>query len=303
MLKKAIYIFGSIIFSVTFLTRCGGCEGEVVDNSVLVDSTELAKFEAGAVIKFNGRLFSIPSPIEIAKLIKQTNISYNKSILNPVSNNSNYATSLKQALNLGVYGADLTYINIYEEFSDGIKYFNTIKYLSNDLNIVNSFTEKLLKKIEHNKMNKDSLLIIVSKAFKNADKYLVDNERNDIAVLVLAGSWIESMYLITQSLKEKTNQKLIERIGDQKYPLENLIELLKPYYNHKSDNFDKLLDKLIDLAYVFDGVDITYTYKKPKTIESKKLTIIRSTSKTIINENQLKAITEKIERIRKEVIE
>ena len=303
MLKRKIYISIFIVLTVKLLTGCGGCEGEVVNDTGMVDSSKLAKFEAGTVIKFNGRLFSIPSPIEIADLIRKADISYNKDLLNPISNNANYTTSLKQALNLGVYGADLTYINIYEEFSDGIKYFNTVKYLSNDLNILNSFTEKLLKEIEENKMNKDSMLMIISKAFKNADKYLVDNERNDIAVLVLAGSWVESMYLISQSVKEKQNQKLIDRIGDQKHPLDNLIELLKPYYNHKSERFDKLLDELIDLAYVFDGVDIKYTYNKPKTIASKKLTIIRSKSQTIVNENQLKTITDKIEIIRKKIIE
>ncbi len=293
LLSSSILIF--IVYS--------GCEGESANNINKIDSAAVAEYEAGKLISFNGRLFSMPSPVQAAELIKNVNLSYNKDLLNPTHNKSKYTSSLKQSLNLGVYGADLAYTNIYEVFTQAALYFSAVKSLSKELNILNSFTENIIHDIERNSTNKDSLIRITTEAYRNADKYLIENERNDIAVLVIAGGWIESLYIMTQVVKEKTDEDLIIRIGEQKHPLNNLIELLKPYYSQKSDKFDKLLEDLADLALVYDGVVIEYTFKKPEIFPQKKLSIIKSEAKTVINDYQLKTISEKIGNIRNRIIE
>ena len=291
------------ILSYFFIVCCCGCEGESANKLEEIDSTAIADYEAGKLVTFNGRLFSMPSPVQVAELIKNVNLSYNKDIINPTSNKSKYSSSFKQSLNLGIYGADLAYINIYEIFIQASLYFNAVKSLSQELNILNSFTKNIIRDIERNSNNKDSLIRITSEAYRNADKYLIENERNDIAVLVIAGGWIESLYLMVQIVKEKADSDLINRIGEQKHPLDNLIELLRPYYSQKSDEFDLLLEDLADLALVFDGVVVEYKYKEPKIFPEKKLTVIKSETKTIMNEYQLKTITEKIEKIRTRIVE
>ncbi len=302
-MRKIFSIFILLLLSSTVILLHSGCEGESANNIDKIDSAAVAEYETGKLISFNGRLFSMPSPVQAAELIKNVNLSYNKDLLNPTSNKSKYTSSLKQSLNLGIYGADLAYINIYEIFTHAALYFSAVKSLSKELNILNSFTEKIIKDIDRNKTNKDSLIRITTDAYRNADKYLIENERNDIAVLVIAGGWIESLYIMTQVVKEQSDKNLINRIGEQKHPLDNLIELLRPYYSQKTEKFDLLLEELSDLALVFDGVTVEYTYKEPKIFPEKKLTVVKSKTRTSINEYQLKTITKKIEKIRNKIIE
>lgn len=303
MHKKTLILSAlAMIFSI-LSTGCDGCKGEDPDKDNTIDSVEKASENVGKIIKFNGRLFSIPSPFQIAELIKGSNATYNAELINPVNNSSKYTSSDKQALNLGVYGADLGYINIYEQYADAAKYFSVVKELSNSLNIMNSFTEKVFSDIEKNRTNRDSLMKIIARSYRNADSYLIDNERNDVAVLVLAGGWVESLYLMVQNYQEKPDNEILLRIGDQKHPLDNLIELLKPYYGHKSEDYDLLVEQLAEMAMIYDGVDIKYTYVEPKVQPDKKLTIIKSKTETIINEYQIKAITEQVSKIRKQIVD
>lgn len=77
-----------------------------------------------------------------------------------------------------------------------------------------------------------------------------ENDRNEVGALILAGGWIESLYILTQALRELTKQQeIINRIGEQKHPLDNLVEVLSPYY-YKSAEFSEFVDMLIDLNFM-----------------------------------------------------
>ena len=78
----------------------------------------------------NDILQRIPAPLEISVLLKESGKQYNASFLNPTDNLARYNTNYKKALNLGIYGTDLGYTNIYEQNNDGIKYMATIKELA-----------------------------------------------------------------------------------------------------------------------------------------------------------------------------
>jgi hypothetical protein len=292
-------------YSLAFLVLAGlilvSCNEETNDDdaSNKIDSTLL---KDPTIVKINDRLFSIPSPFQVAMLVKDLKVPFNKDLLNPVQNQSSYSTTFQQALNLGVYGADLSYLNIYEQLPDAAGYFAVIKVLSKELGILSTLDEKTLKRIEDNNSNKDSLMYILSTIYRDADAYLFNNNRNEVGLLVLAGGWVESLYIMTQTLKQENKQDIIDRIGDQKHPLNNLIELNRPYYGKLSDEFDAFLEELVDLATVFDGVVVEYTYEKPTVDKENKLTIVNSKSKTIINEYQLQKITEMIEKIRKRIV-
>jgi hypothetical protein len=299
MKNSALYLtFGIIFAGILF----NGCHGEDPKKDALSDSSSQFHYDAGKVVKFNGRLFSVPSPVQVASLIKASSMSYNKELLNPISKKDSYTGTFKQSLNLGVYGTDLGYINMYDQLSDAGGYFAVIKILSENLNIMNSFNEKTMKRIEKNSENKDSLLSIMTSVYRDADSYLIDNERNDIAILILTGGWVESLFIMTSSLSEKPDQRIIDRIGEQKHPLDNMIELMRPYYGKQSEEYDKLLEKLVDLATVFDGVVTEYKFSKPIINKEKKITLVKSNSKTIITDFQLKTISKMTEELRAEIV-
>jgi hypothetical protein len=284
-------------FIILSFSACGNNDDEQTNNF------ETALLQNPAIVKINNRLFSIPSPFQVAILVKENKLPFNKELLNPVQNQMNYSTTFKQALNLGLYGADLSYLNIYEQLPDAAGYFAVVKVLSKELGILSTLDESIIKRIESNNSNKDSLLYILSTIYRDADAYLFNNNRNEVGLLILAGGWVESLYIMTQTLSKYNNQEIINRIGDQKHPLDNLIELQRPYYGKISDEFDEFLESLVDLASVFDGVVKEYTFEPPTVDVENKITIVNSKSKTIINEYQLQKITELTANIRKKIIE
>lgn len=255
------------------------------------------------LVKFNGKLFSIPSPIQIALLTKDLNIPFDNNLLNPSDKYSQYTTSFKQSLNLGIYGADLGYLNIYEQLPDAAQYFAVVKTMSKDLGVMNTFSQETIDRIEKNNNNKDSLVYILSTIYRDVDTYLLDNEREDVGILIIAGGWVESVYFMTQLLKSSDNPEIINRIGEQKTPLKNLIELLKPYYQNESDDFDKFIEDLNELSSVFNEIEHEYIYKESTVDVENKLTIINSETKTIISEKQLQTIIEGISNLRNWVVE
>ncbi len=302
MLKTYTRNIKVLSFILLLIISISACNNEEEDNKEenTIDTTELKNPK---IIKINNRLFSVPSPYQVATLVKNSNVPYDKNLLNPVQNQINYSTNFKQALNLGIYGADLSYLNIYEQLPDAASYFAVVKVLSKELNILSTLDENLMKRIENNSNNKDSLMYIMSTVFRDADAYLFNNGQNETGVLIIAGGWIESLYIMTQILKKSENNKdILTRIGEQKYPLDNLIELMRPYYKNISDEYDELLLQLIDLASIFDGVAIEYNYSEPITDVENKTTTITSTTKTVINEYQIQKITEMVDSIRTSIV-
>jgi len=62
-----------------------------------------------------------PSPMETASLIKRSGASFHADALNGADRASDYTTSDAQAINLGIYGADLSYATIFEENSTSLE--------------------------------------------------------------------------------------------------------------------------------------------------------------------------------------
>ncbi|NOU60298.1 hypothetical protein [Marinifilum caeruleilacunae] len=257
--------------------------------------------KTGNIFKYNNILFSLPSPYQISLLLEKSGISYNKDLLNSTKKSGDYIDNFSKAINFGVYGSDLGYINIYKQTQDAASYFAVLKILSQDIGLYNAMDKPTVERIENNIENRDSLLVIVSNTYRKIDNYLKANNRENTGALILAGGWIESVYLLTQQIKEHPNEELMQRISEQKRPLENLIKLLVPYSNESKDYYF-LVDKLIDLAYTFDEIEEQYKYVAPITDARKKLTLVKSKSELVMKKEQLAKITEKVSVIREHII-
>ncbi len=270
--------------------------GETTEASIMEDVEG-----AGNIFKYNNILFSLPSPYQVSLLLEQSGIPYNKDILHTTRKASDYVDNFSKAVNFGVYGADLGYINIYRQTQDAASYFAVLKIISQDIGLYNAMDKPTIQSIEANIENRDSLLLIVSNTYRKIDNYLKTNDRENTGALILAGGWVESIYILTQQIIAKPNPELMTRISEQKRPLENLIKLLVPYSNESKD-FYFLVDRLINLAYTFDEIENKYTYLPPVTDDKQKLTVVKSKSELVMNKKQLKEITEKVSIIRQHII-
>lgn len=204
----------------------------------------------------------IPSPLEISVLLKESGRKYNAEYLNDPNNLSRYNTNYQRALNLGVYGTDLGYTNIYEQNQDGLRYISSIKTLADGLNIGQFFDVETIGRLAANSRNLDSLLLITTQNFNSINAYLQTQNRANLSVLLLTGGWLEALHITCAvAQNDPGNPQLRETIGGQKIILENIMLLLS-YYKDQDENMAALLADLDGLKRAFDNVKITYIYEE-----------------------------------------
>ncbi|MEJ0033100.1 MAG: hypothetical protein WDO15_23425 [Bacteroidota bacterium] len=122
------------VFAVALIACGSGKKTDEAAFQASLDSTNAAEPQVDEEF-IEAILQQIPSPIEISVLLKESGRKYDHTMLNSPDNLAKYNNNYKMALNLGVYGTDLGYTNIYEQNQDGIKYLQPIETLAEGLNI------------------------------------------------------------------------------------------------------------------------------------------------------------------------
>ena len=290
MFKVCRLVF--ILFAFTFVFLGCGNSKTKKDSDALADGDTTKT----SILNVGGEIISVPSPIQTAFLINKVGVPFNKGMLNSTASLTKYSTRFLKALNLGVYGADLGYVTMYDQTQDALSYLNCVKKLGEDLGVSSAFTPELLTRFQNNFGKKDSLLGLVSTAYRQSDNYLKNNKQNEISGLILTGGWIESMSFVSQVYKVKENDEIKRRIGEQKTTIQSILKLLTPYASQKE--YADLIVKINELSNAFDGVEFKYTFQKPIVDADKGLTTITSVSEVKISPEQIKLISEKVLAIR-----
>jgi hypothetical protein len=276
---------------------CGGDGSEGGSSTNPQDSAAQSEMSKKAKKVF----YAIPSPVEMANMIKQSGANYNKDLLNPKENVSKYTTNTSMALNLGIYGADLSYTSIFDQTQPSMQYMGCSKKLADALGITGAFTPETVDRLEKNVNNKDSLLQIVSDAYLTTDAYLKENERASTSALIIAGGWIEGLYIASKiASKESKDGSVATRIAEQKSVLENLISLIESYPNDPS--LADILNQLKSLNEVYNSVGGAATKTDATTNDAAKQTTIGNDGNATLTPEQLATITAKIDAIRTSII-
>ena len=250
-------------------------------------------------LNVGGQLFSVPSPMQTALLIQKSGIAYDKSILNAGNKNGQYTSDFTKALNLGIYGADLGYVSMYNQTQDALGYLGAVKQLADKIGVTAAFDQTTMKRINDNISNKDSMLMLVGVAYRASDAFLKTNKRTEVSSLILTGGWIESMHFSITAYNKKQTEEFKFRIAEQKQALESIIKLIS---SHNMPDASELLKQLDELSKIYQGVTTKYTFVEPTTDDAKKLTYINSTTEISISKEQIEQIAEKVLAIRDKIV-
>lgn len=283
---------------VAILASCGNGNDKTNNPEEIQEDT--AKVVSNGVVNIGGELFSIPSPLQTAMLIQKTGAQYDKAMLNSKENMNQYATDFSKALNLGIYGADLGYVSMYNKTQDAISYLAGVKKLSDELGVSGAFDTQTMERFNKNITNKDSMMVLVGLAYRAGDAFLKENKRSDISGLILAGGWLESLYFAIGVNKTKENEDVKRRIADQRQALGSIIKLLSQ--NEAKPEFTSLINELKELSKVYDGIQYKYVYEMPETDVAAKVTTINSHTDVTISKEQVDNIAAKIESIRQKIV-
>ena len=275
------------------------CKSEVTTND---DAGEIK--DTTAVVnehKENIVFIGLPSPIETSLILQRAKVEYDDSFLNPPENRENYSSSFSQALNLGIYSADMCLASMYNRSQKSAEYLTAIKKMSEDLGIMDVVDKSIFDRMENNANEKDSLMHILSEVTMNAEISLKESDRKETASTILIGGWIEGLYIITQIAKSSDNEELYMLIGDHRLSLGSLFKMLDEY--PENEDFIKLRAELEPLKVAFDKLNVISTDIKVKTDIDAKTTTLSSENKAEMTEEALNEIATVIKEIRNKITE
>lgn len=292
-IKQPIYSF-LIALLTAGLASCTSSSEDKNKNSDEFD-------EAGETLKqqIEEVVYNIPSPSEIPYLLQATGAEFNESLLNPRSKVDQYTTrNDKAALNLGTYVADIGYLTSYDKTQEAIDYLGACKTLADNLGLIGTFDSELGKQFEQNISNKDSLAHLLDRTIKQAQAFLIDDNRNKLASLVVTGSFIEGLYISTGLIKSYPKNILPE---DSRNIV--LTPLMRVVLEQK-----KAVSELLKMLSAVDQTEpITSIVANLKTLEEtyQKLNIEEQIKNNradlVLSDKNLEGITVIVDKIRKEI--
>lgn len=243
------------------------------------------------------------SPIEIANLLQVRGVPFSQRYLASSLEASNQVSSFDKALAMGILGANLGYLNIYEKTGNSIEVLASIKKLAEGINVGQFFDFETIKRLSLSKSNLDSLLFLSVDSYNKIDRYLTDNNRGQLSALIITGAWIEAQYLVTQVIKQYPDDLLRDRIGEQKQFLNDLIRMMEPYCN-LDRQYAGLCSKLKEISDKYDDIEISFTEGEPVSMEQDGGLVITQTetSEVEMTDKQLEDIIKITEKIRNALI-
>ncbi len=245
---------------------------------------------------------NVSSPIEMAALIHEIGAPFSIDYLATTDYVDKYNTSFRMAYSLGIFGADLGYLNIYDQSTRIVDYLTAINKLADGIRVGQFFDFNTVKRLATSRDNIDSLMYISVNSFNNMDTYLRNNNRGHLSALMITGIWIEGMYLATQVARDHQDPALWERIGEQKLNMNNLFLILNAYASQPQ--IADLIADLNEIKTEFDQVEITYEMGEPETVEREGMIMVVQNEKSNVHitDEQIGRIIDKTEEIRNKLI-
>jgi hypothetical protein len=288
-MNKPSLLFLSALTAMT-MSSCGG--GEKADDVEMADTVKVEEAKSPVSETF----FQVPSPGEMLTFIKMVGGANNKktSFLNPPANEKNYTDQKSKALNFGIYSCDLSYCSIFEMGSESLKYFKTVKVMGEQIGVSTAIKPEVLKRLEKNISSPDSLALITDDVYFSSFEALEDSKQGPTLALVVAGGWIESIFIATNLAKYEADSPMAERLADQKYTLENLLEFLR---KHEADESVKAV-KLDFEGLMTEFNKIGEKSANPLKNPEKGAAQLSGGTQLVMTEAVYNAIAEKIKTIR-----
>jgi hypothetical protein len=298
LLIEQILMIKNIAFLLTLIFLITSCKGRVKED-LAVPGSEMAPGELKVSVQAMSEIIeNISSPIEMAAKVKELGVPFSSRYLSNLDDIDNHSSSFKMAYTLGILGADLGYLNVYQKTGTSINYLASISKIADGLKISQFFDFNSMKRLASSSSDLDSLMYLSLHSFNEMDGHLRATNRSNLSALMITGVWIEGMFLVTQVAKEKSDTTLAQYIGEQKVILNDLLLILKNY--QRDTQFADLIKDLEMIKFEFDKVKISYVMGEPKAVEENgMLMIVQQESSVVVISNEiLGKIIETTSRIR-----
>ncbi len=311
MLKNRFLNPLQIILFLTLFIYFGGCksDGKKASQDVNIEDFVTQDDIFDDIDKAKKIFYSLPSPLETAMLIKSAGAKYDEELLNSLDNVTKYTTNKSLALNLGIYTTDLSFASLFDQTQTSINYMTASRTMAEGLDISDAIDNETMTRLENNLQNRDVVMDIISETFLNSSSYLKENERQDVAAIVLVGGWVEGLYLATKLVGDMSieNNKLVDRILEQKLSF-NIVQRMLDDNKLKADGSEnkdiiQLINDLQALKTAFDKVKVETTESQAVNQKDIKVTTIKSQTTVSVTPQDFKHIQLVVDNLRTNFIQ
>lgn len=218
-------------------------------------------------------VYPLPTSFEVTEMLNRIGAAYILTLSNPVSNVERYLTEKSKAINLGIYSADLSYATTYNQKQATIDYMNVSKKLIDALNISGAINPDIIDQIEAKQDNKEELVALITTTFFDTYEHLNQSGRGAVSMLVLAGTWVESLYIATHISEDTYNNKeMVKIVMDQKKSLNKLMGLMDVVGENRA--VAEVIEQLTPIHQIFTAIeDGSITERQMKQITSEIYTV------------------------------
>ncbi len=211
-------------------------------------------------------VFPLPEPMGVYNMLEGIGASYVGKVLNPVNAIEKYMITNVKAVNLGVYGADLSYALVNEKQDDIDAYSKAVKDLVDDLSIKIDY-KTLMSADEDAEITSDSLVKLATNMFYNVYDFLYKESDPALAALMANGFYIEGLFIATHISDETfNNTEMVKIIYSQAQPLKELIKLNEKFPDNQY--LQSLQGSLIKLKELYDATDGSLNAEQLQAITS-----------------------------------
>lgn len=230
MKTKLFYLALILPLMTIFVVSCDeGQEGTVYDYEK-ADSLSV-EYER----ELRGIRKDIKDAGNLYKILREIEVPFNNSLVHSASKYSSASGRKKQAISLGAAGSALNYTTMFEQNSESAAYVKAILELASSLGIQSAFDEELMNSIVDNTdttktfSQKSSLL---AQAYRQAEDHLYSEERAQLTTMIVAGGWVESMYIASSIGASIESQREVDaEIWNMIFGAEKVVKMLEIFGN------------------------------------------------------------------------
>jgi hypothetical protein len=258
--KSILQLALAVLFSTLILAGCNSSSNKTTQaNQTPADTV---KKEMKVSQETLDLLYRFPTPFEVTALLEKSKAGFIFDMTNPITNVGNYGTEKSRSLNLGIYSADLCYAAAYNRTDETNKLLGCTNKLADQLGIAGVYDQKFIDEVKKSGNKKDTLVSLINRVITSTSSYLSKNNRNQVAVLVVTGGFVEGLYLATAlNVVAKNNAQISTIILNQKANYDKLMTVLEAY--SADENIRSITPELAKLKPIFTDYGLETGNKLP----------------------------------------
>lgn len=220
----------SLGLSLIVVLLCPSCVGDQEKQQSEQSDSDTIYPEAKLTAEIKGRLYELPSPLEVTRMLNEAGAGYIFDITNPPDSVTRYNTERRKALALGIYSADFAYAAAYHRPEETNAFLKCIHILADDLGIIGVYEPGLSDKVKQAGENRDSLISVANRILDHSTEFLAEHDRHYLALLIATGAFTEGMYLTCELMVAADDNTLLTGvIRHQQELLERLLVVLDAF--------------------------------------------------------------------------